>query len=279
MYHIQKYFAIALTMLLCLDLGAREKPTKETILNHAEELKALVNDRCWPGFSAPEYATHLNYHEDGDFRMYLSIDGRDAEAVIECSSPEITFAAQPGIKTLDQWYAMVLHECFHGFQVKHEVFRDMMMESLALLGEDFTNDYIFKLADDNDWYQTLLADETAFLKAAYASDNLKSVRRNIRKYLKARTLRFNRVKMLLGIDLEKYYGCVEAMDGGSRYVELFLYNESGDTDIEWLTDLESRYTYYSSGLVIMLMLDKWGVDFKSQLYSTGLLLPDLLKEI
>lgn len=129
MYHIQKYFAIALTMLLCLDLGAREKLTKETILNHAEELKALVNDRCWPGFSAPEYATHLNYHEDGDFRMYLSIDGRDAEAVIECSSPEITFAAQPGIKTLDQWYAMVLHECFHGFQVKHEVFRDMMMTS------------------------------------------------------------------------------------------------------------------------------------------------------
>ena len=90
-----------------------------------------------------------------------------------CPSTEITFAAQPGIKTLDQWYAMVLHECFHGFQVKHKVFRNMMMDSFALLGEDFTND----------WYRILLADETAFLKAAYASDDLMIVRRNIRRRL------------------------------------------------------------------------------------------------
>lgn len=266
-------------ILSCMSLNAQEQLTKEEILGHVEELKTLINEKYWPGFNAPEYVTHLNYHEEGEFRMYLQIDGQNAEAVIECSSPEITFAAQPGIKDIDQWYAMVIHECFHGFQVKHEVFRDMMMDSQSLLGENFTNEYIFKLPDDNDWYRELLKEETACLKAAYASDDIRTVRRNTSRYLKARAARFKQVKKRLGLDLKRYYDCMEAMDGGSRYIELCLYNESGDPDIQWMTDLDSRYTYYSSGLVLILMLEKWGIDFKSRLYSTDILLPELLREI
>ena len=103
--------------------------SKEQVLAHVDDLKKLIDEKIWPTYNDPAYSLEMNYYEDGPFRMHLNQAEDDTQARMECSSPEITIQAVPSVKTYEEWYAMLMHECFHGFQCKHTVFWNKMLAS------------------------------------------------------------------------------------------------------------------------------------------------------
>ena len=96
-----------LIMMLCLVAQAQETQSldKDSVLRRVDKLKALVDQKYWPTFNAPQYALELNYYEDGPFRMHLVQNNPGQAPRMECSSPEITFKAIPDVTTYEEWYA------------------------------------------------------------------------------------------------------------------------------------------------------------------------------
>ena len=102
--------------------------------------------------------------------MHLDQAEDDTLARMECSSPEITIQAVPSVKTYEEWYAMLMHECFHGFQYKHTVFWNKMLASTP---ENFiTSDSLKALRRNYEWYRDMLSKENALLKKAYEASDI-----------------------------------------------------------------------------------------------------------
>ena len=100
--------------LLLTPINGSTKLSKEQVFAHVDELKKLIDEKIWPTYNDPAYSMEMDYYEDGPFRMHLDQAEDDTLARMECSSPEITIQAVPSVKTYEEWYAMLMHECFHG---------------------------------------------------------------------------------------------------------------------------------------------------------------------
>ena len=114
----------ALTFLMFILLAhpsmGEETSERDSLLQRVDEIKAMVDEKYWNSFYDVQYSMPIYYHDEGAFTMHLEQNGRNAEARIDCSSPEITFKTIPSVTTIEQWLAMLLHECFHGFQYQHK---------------------------------------------------------------------------------------------------------------------------------------------------------------
>lgn len=66
-----------LAVLSCITMKAECNPNldRDSVLQRVDELKALVDQKYWPTFNAPQYALEMNYYEDGPFRMHLVANG------------------------------------------------------------------------------------------------------------------------------------------------------------------------------------------------------------
>jgi len=250
--------------LLLTPINGSTRLSKEQVLAHVDELKKLIDDKIWPAYNDPAYSMEMNYYEDGPFRMHLDQAEDDTLARMECSSPEITIQAVPSVKTYEEWYAMLMHECFHGFQYKHTVFWNKMLASTP---ENFiTSDSLKALRRNYEWYRDMLSKENALLKKAYEASDIHEVRHILSGFFSIRDKRLKTVKDRLGLDIIEFYPIIETVEGSARYIEYCLAREQGITDTDWMTNLDSNSCYYASGLYLMLIMDKLGIPYKEELF-------------
>ena len=250
--------------------------SKEQVLAHVDELKKLVDEKIWPTYNDPAYSMEMNYYEDGPFRMHLDQAEDDTLARMECSSPEITIQAVPSVKTYEEWYAMLMHECFHGFQYKHTAFWSKMLASTP---ENFiTSDSLKALRRNYEWYRDMLSKENALLKKAYEASTIEEVRHILADFYPLRNERLKAVKDRLELDIIEFYPIIETVEGSARYIEYRLASEQGITDIEWMTNLDSNSCYYASGLYLMLIMDKFHIPYKEELFLKYNTLTELIQD-
>ena len=252
------------------------KLSKEQVLAHVDELKELIDEKIWPTYNDPAYSMEMNYYEDGPFRMHLDQAEDDTLARMECSSPEITIQAVPSVKTYEEWYAMLMHECFHGFQYKHTDFWNKMLASTP---ENFiSSDSLKTLRRNYEWYRDMLSKENALLKKAYEASGIHEVRHILSDFFSIRDERLKTVQDRLGLDIIEFYPIIETVEGSARYIEYCLAREQGITDTDWMTNLDSNSCYYASGLYLMLIMDKFGIPYKDELFQKCYTLTELIQE-
>ena len=252
------------------------KLSKEQVLAHVDELKELIDEKIWPTFNDPAYSMEMNYYEEGPFRMHLNQAEDDTLARMECSSPEITIQAVPSVKTYEEWYAMLMHECFHGFQYKHTDFWNKMLASTP---ENFiSSDSLKTLRRNYEWYRDMLSKENALLKKAYEASGIHEVRHILSDFFSIRDERLKTVQDRLGLDIIEFYPIIETVEGSARYIEYCLAREQGITDTDWMTNLDSNSCYYASGLYLMLIMDKFGIPYKDELFQKCYTLTELIQE-
>lgn len=277
-----KYFCVFFLALLCnVTVNAQEFTPlrKDAVLKRVDELKALVDKKYWPSFNAPEYELEMNYDEEGPFRMHLVAEGTEDTPRMECSSPEITFKTLPGVTSYEEWYAMLIHECFHGFQYKkYPLFWKKMMEAYP---QDFyASDSLKALKKNYPWYHELLMQENKLLNQMLEAPSLAIVRQCWQQFMPLRSERLRLVKEKTGLDLELFYPITEALEGSARYIEYCLYKELGISDkASWMTNLDGDSYYYASGFYMILILEKFGMEFKDQLFSKFYTLTDLMSRM
>ncbi|MEE3391804.1 MAG: hypothetical protein VZR28_11605, partial [Candidatus Cryptobacteroides sp.] len=235
----------------------------------------MIDEKIWPTYNDPAYSMEMNYYEDGPFRMHLDQAEDDTLAWMECSSPEITIQAVPSVKTYEEWYAMLMHECFHGFQYKHTAFWNKMLASTP---DDFiTSDSLKALRRNYEWYREMLSKENALLKKAYEASDIHDVCQILTDFYSIRKERLKTVKNRLGLDIIEFYPIIETVEGSARYIEYRLAHEHGLTDTDWMTNLDSNSCYYASGLYLMLIMDKFGIPYKDELFQKYYTLTELIQ--
>jgi hypothetical protein len=208
--------------------------------------------------------------------MHLVQAEANTEARMECSSPEITMQAVPSVKTYEEWYAMLMHECFHGFQYKHTAFWNKMLASTP---EVFiTSDSLKALKLNYEWYRNMLSKENALLKKAYEASDIIEVRHILSDFYSIRNERLRAVKDRLRLDVIEFYPIIETMEGSARYIEYRLAREQGITDTDWMTNLDSNSYYYASGLYLMLIMDKFHIPYKEELFLKYNTLAELIQD-
>lgn len=284
MHHCIKYLFSALCLFLSIQgrMMADETSTskhlsKEQVLAQVDVLKAVVDTKIWPTFNAPEYALEMHYYEEGPFKMHLALSDQDSIPRMECSSPDITFQTIPDVKNYEEWYAMLLHECFHGFQYKkYPGFWNALIECnpQGLVASDT----LTALKQHYDWYNEKLAQESSLLIKMYEASDINEVHRLFDSFYRIRNERLEMCKERLGLDISHFYTLTETVEGSARYIEYKLYQEQGLTDTEWMTNLDSNSYYYSSGLYMMLIMDKLGIEYKDELFDDYYLLVELLRD-
>ena len=269
-----------LIMMLCLVAQAQETQSldKDSVLRRVDKLKALVDQKYWPTFNAPQYALELNYYEEGPFRMHLVQNSPGQTPRMECSSPEITFKAIPDVTTYEEWYAMLIHECFHGFVFKkHPQFWNKMIE---VTPQDFyASDSLKALKENYGWYTDMLVKENSLLSQMLAADYIAEVQELWAEFLPIRNERLRLTRERLGLDIELFYPMTETNEGTARYIEYCLYNEQGLSDrTDWMTNLDSASYYYTSGLFLILIMEKFGIEFRDDLFERYYTLTELIND-
>lgn len=284
MHQYIRFIVAALWLLLSIqsktmagEASTSKHLSKEQVLAHVDVLKAVVDEKIWPTFNAPQYALEMHYYEEGPFRMHLLQADNGTEPRMECSSPEITFQAVPSVQNYEEWYAMLLHECFHGFQYKKfSGFWKALEESNP---QGFVaSDTLTALKQHYDWYNEKLAQESSLLIKMYEASDINEVHRLFDSFYRIRNERLEMCKERLGLDISHFYTLTETVEGSARYIEYKLYQEQGLTDTKWMTNLDSNSYYYSSGLYMMLIMDKLGIEYKDELFDDYYLLVELLRD-
>lgn len=276
-----KHLSLCLfAILLCTTTKAEDSHhlNRDSILQRVDELKALVDQKYWPTFNAPQYALELNYYEDGPFRMHLVQNNPGQAPRMECSSPEISFKAIPDVTTYEEWYAMLIHECFHGFVFKkHPQFWNKMIE---VNPQDFyVSDSLKALKDNYGWYVDRLVKENTLLSQMLTANDIAEVQQLWASFLPIRNERLRLVKEQLGLDIELFYPMTETNEGTARYIEYCLYREQGLSDrTDWMTNLDSDSYYYTSGLYMILIMEKFGIEFRDDLFERYYTLTELIND-
>jgi hypothetical protein len=171
---------------------------------------------------------------------------------------------------------MLMHECFHGFQYKHTEFWNKMLASTP---ENFiSSDSLKTLRRNYEWYRDMLSKENALLKKAYEASGIHEVRHILSDFFSIRDERLKTVQDRLGLDIIEFYPIIETVEGSARYIEYCLAREQGITDTDWMTNLDSNSCYYASGLYLMLIMDKFGIPYKDELFQKCYTLTELIQE-
>lgn len=267
-------------IMLCITTKAECNPNldRDSVLQRVDELKALVDNKFWPTFNAPQYALELNYYEDGPFRMHLVQNSPEQAPRMECSCPEVTFKAIPAVTTYEEWYAMLIHECFHGFVFKkHPQFWNKMIE---VYPQDFyASDSLKALKENYGWYAEMLTKENSLLSQMLAADDIAEVQQLWGEFLLIRNERLHLVREQLGLEIGQFYPMTETNEGTARYIEYCLYIEQGLSDrTGWMTNLDSDSYYYTSGLYMILIMEKFGIEFRDDLFERYYTLTELIDD-
>lgn len=179
------------------------------------------------------------------------------EPYMQCTSPELTSKFVP--VSTEEWRTMVLHEMFHGFQLRQPVFFNMFKEL------DQTQTTLSELYNSHNWYAESISIENNYLLAAVNSDNPAEF---VQKYLCQRNDRYNKVLSELNVDIRDVESIFETMEGTARYIEVNSCKELYDLESNsWIWNVGNGNYFYATGFNIARLLDKLEVKYKSKLFS------------
>lgn len=190
---------------------------------------------------------------------------------MKCSSFEITQETIPGVEGIEEWMTMIMHEYFHGFQMKHPEFLKYYEHIVLNLPPQ---DTLKRIYQNNDWFRESVNKENELLLTAMNSTDTGEIHASLDAFFRYRTARREQTERLLNFDptpLEQLY---ETMEGTARYVEytlsceLGLNNPTSDMPL-WLYRTDKTTWYYASGFNMARLLDKLKAEYKSRLFNEG----------
>jgi hypothetical protein len=195
---------------------------------------------------------------------------------------------------------MVLHEYFHAFQFKHPEHLAYFVSEIARYPEDTLRATFHAHV----WFGTMVKQENELLLEAIGSDDLKEIAALLEQFQKIRNDRRRRLLTETGFEIGATEKAFETKEGTARYIEWRLYQlfadlppdgtlarvdtmylgNSGfhDHSIEnetWMHKTIGQNYFYSTGLNLTRLFDKWNVVYKDRLFRQGgLSLEDILLE-
>ncbi len=176
---------------------------------------------------------------------------------------------------------MIMHEYFHGFQMKHPAFLEYYEEAVLNFP---SQDTLKRIYTNNDWFRRSVDRENDLLLEALNSTGREEILAASDAFFRQRAARREQTGRLLNFDptaLEQLY---ETMEGTARYVEYALSGELGLNDPAsdmpaWLYRTDRTTWYYASGFNLTRLLDKLNTAYRSRLFEEkGLSLERLLRE-
>ncbi|WAA11798.1 hypothetical protein [Fervidibacillus halotolerans] len=238
----------------------------------------------WPGFHPGPYAiyndrnvyimNHPHYKHRGNlFRRIKRTDDFKADTLILFDGQPTAIVSIDRYQDVDQLYAILIHELFHGFQyVQGEKrFPD------ELLGAT----YPISLENIQ-----LRNEERMHLFHALMERSRKQKLRHIRDFISKRERR----KQLMNNHLH-YENLIETIEGPARYVEAKAYGDrcglplkkvAEEFGADLLDGIESsiniRKSCYSSGLFLCLLLDQLEINWHKDFMDADLSLYDFFKQ-
>ena len=218
---------------------------------------------------------------------------------MRCSSFEITQKTVPDVNATEQWTTMVLHEYFHGFQLKHPAFLAHFEKNIAVGA-----DTLHKIYKAHGWFKESVDKENAILLAALdgaADTKMKSL---VDSLFLLRERRRQQAKRQLKVDIAQLEQIYETMEGTARYVEYKLYGHFAgktphrnllksdtayhsyqyfrDHTIEkdkWLYQSDRTKYFYATGFNMIRLFEKLKINYKTRLFNEGdLSLERILKQ-
>jgi hypothetical protein len=249
-------------------------------------------------YKTPE---RINHHP---FHMSTGMDLLDTTAFnfrapfMFCSSPETTKKVVTDLGSTEEWATMVLHEYFHGFQFRHEPMLDYYLRNVYPV----TADSLHRVYKGHSWFKRLTDEENGLLLLAISSTDSTTMATYLQLFKDKRKEKRDSCREKLRIDIRKYEGYYEKLEGSARYVEYQLMNsfhtlppdkalqksdtfytankQFSDFQLEkntWLfeTTHSANYTY-ATGFNMTRLLDKLKRPYKEQLFTNAPLFLDSL---
>lgn len=212
------------------------------------------------------------------FHMQVSVSYDDSLAnfdfkqpYMRCSSYELSFNTVPMGSELE-WYTMILHEMFHGFQLKHQSFFEYF--TYVASNEKFKQSELNNLYSTQQWFKESIERENNLLLDALALENPIPI---LKEYVKLRELRYKRTKAECDIVIVQFEPMFETMEGSARYFEYYVYPDLYDLEKnKWLYIAGKNY-FYATGFNLLRLFDKLTIEYKSQLFNDNLSLYSILK--
>jgi hypothetical protein len=218
---------------------------------------------------------------------------------MRCSSFEITQKIVPDVNATEQWTTMILHEYFHGFQLKHAPFLTHFGKNIAVAAD--TLDKIYKA---HGWFKESVDQENAILLAALDGADGAKINSLVDSLFLLRARRRQQAKLQLNVDIAQIEQIYETMEGTARYVEYNLYSHFArknpnrsllksdtayhsyqyfrDYTIEkdkWLYLSDRTKYFYATGFNMVRLFEELKINYKTRLFNEGdLSLEQMLKQ-
>jgi hypothetical protein len=215
------------------------------------------------------------------------------------SSFEITKKTIPDISSTESWITMIVHEYFHGFQFKHQIYLNDFEDNIV----STPSDSLRILYKENKWFKESIDKENNLLLNAIKSKSTAETSNLIQTFFTLRDKRRERINEKISFDLKEVEQVYETREGSARYVEYKLYKEFSSMqspdklvksdssfhsfkyfknyEIEkdkWLYLTSKTSYYYAIGFNMARLLDKLKIEYKSRLFNErGLTLEKILK--
>ena len=219
--------------------------------------------------------------------------------VMFCSDVAAANRFEQDITNTEEWLAIVLHEYFHAFQLKHDNMMGFLADSLKT-----SADTLVQLYRKNEWFRDALQTENDLLLNAIATPGKDSTIHYLRIFIQRRQQRKRTFMQKLGYDISRMEDFWEKMEGPARYVEYNLayiyqrtifkdttsscdtffnyyraYKQPGLEKMGWMynkTTIMSAY-YYVTGFNMCRLLDKLDANYKKTLFDHNIPLSVLLE--
>lgn len=212
------------------------------------------------------------------FHMHVSVSYDDSLAnfdykqpYMRCSSYELSSIRVP-MESENEWYTMIFHEMFHGFQLMHPSFFEYFANITS--NEKFKQVELSNLYTTQQWFKESIERENDMLLDALVLKNPIPI---LKEYVKLRELRYKHALAECDIDIAQFEPIFETMEGSARYFEYYIYPNLYDLKTnKWLYIAGKNY-FYSTGFNLLRLFDKLKIEYKSQLFYSNLSLYDMLK--
>ena len=217
--------------------------------------------------------------------------------VMFCSDVAAAMKQVPDITNTEEWAAIVLHEYFHGFQLKHDVIMDYLADNLKAGA-----DTLIQLYRQNEWFKIAVGEENELLLQAIQTASADDARTLARTYLEKRKSRRERFKAETKYDIGSREDFWEKLEGTARYVEYNLayvymgsaaprrscdsnfnsfttYKKPGFESMAWMHDKTTIMPayYYVTGFNLCRLMDKLKIAYKEGLFDRSTSLAVILE--
>lgn len=183
-----------------------------------------------------------------------------------CSDYNQAKTMVPGLKGVNDWYTMLLHECAHVWQQRHPEFLSAISNFSQLYGGPEKVGNLHK--QDSVLYTALAAENDALLSALNAN-NKADENSAVKKFLQ---LRADRKSQMIANgypeELVRFCDMQELAEGQTRYIEYNLGKHLGlyeENDSRW-GDIDKSGWFYVTGYNLYSLLKKRGFNME-ELYT------------